>query len=74
MIADKIIKGAVKLIAKQFKLDKVLRYVEDDNELDKKVLELDRRTFDLEKISHPKRDFVMCNKCKQGIEQYEGTD
>ena len=74
MIADKIIKGAVKLIAKQFKLDKVLRYVEDDNELDKKVLELDRRTFELEKMAHPQRDFVMCNKCKQGIEQYEGTD
>ena len=41
MIADKIIKGAVKLIAKQFKLDKVLKYVEDDNELDKKVKELE---------------------------------
>ena len=36
MIQQLIIKGAIKLIAKQFKLDKVLAYVEEDNELDNK--------------------------------------
>ena len=61
MIADKIIKGAIKLIAKQFKLDKVLKYVEEDNELDKQVLDLDKRVLELEKVAHPKRDFVVCN-------------
>ena len=74
MIADKIIKGAVKLIAKQFKLDKVLKYVEEDNELDKQVLELDKRILELEKIAHPKREFVLCNKCENVIKEYEGTD
>ena len=41
MIQQLIIKGAIKLIAKQFKLDKVLAYVEDDNELDNKVKDHD---------------------------------
>ena len=74
MIADKIIKGAVKLVAKQFKLDKILKYVEEDNELDKKVLDMGKRIDMLEKVAHPKREFVVCNKCKKAIEQYEGTD
>ena len=74
MIAEKIIKGAVKLIAKQFKLDKVLKYVEEDNELDKKVLDLDKRLFKVEKIAHSKRDFVLCKNCQNTIKQYEGTD
>ena len=74
MIADKIIKGAIKLIAKQFKLDKVLKYVEEDNELDKQVLDLDKRVLELEKVAHPKRDFVVCNYCKNKIKEYEGTD
>ena len=41
MIQQLIIKGAIKLIAKQFKLDKVLAYVEEDNELDNKVKDHD---------------------------------
>jgi hypothetical protein len=71
---DKVAKGIVKLIAKQFKLDKVLKYVEEDNELDKKVLDLDKRLFKVEKIAHPRRDFVVCNYCKNKIKEYEGTD
>ena len=41
MIQKLIIDAAVKFIAKKFKLDKVLSYVEDDNELDNKVKDLD---------------------------------
>ena len=74
MIVNKVAKGVIKLIAKQFKLDKVLKYVEEDNELDKKVLEMGKRIDMLEKVAHPKREFVVCNKCKKAIEQYEGTD
>ena len=74
MIANKVIKGVIKLIAKQFKLDKVLKYVEEDNELDKQVLDLDKRILVLEKMAHPKRDFVLCKKCENVIKEYEGTD
>ena len=41
MIQKLLIDAAVKFIAKKFKLDKVLSYVEDDNELDNKVKDLD---------------------------------
>ena len=40
MIQKLIIQTVIKLIVKQFKLDKVLKYVEEDNELDKKVREI----------------------------------
>ena len=40
---------AEKAIAKQFKLDKVLDYVEKDNPLDKKVKKLEKRVRKLEK-------------------------
>ena len=49
MIQKLIIEGAIKLLAKKFKLDKVLAYVEDDNELDKKIKELEKRVRVLEK-------------------------
>ena len=49
MIQKLIIEGAIKLIAKQFKLDKVLAYVEQDNELDKKVKRLEKRIKKIEK-------------------------
>ena len=41
MIQGVIIKEATKFIAKQFKLDKVLDYVEGENELDMKVKHLE---------------------------------
>ena len=71
MIIDKVAKGVLKLVAKQFKLDKVLKYVEEDNELDKQVLELDKRLFKVEKLAHPERDFVTCNYCKDKLKEEE---
>lgn len=35
---------------------------------------LEQRVVMLEKMAHPRRDFVVCNQCKKAIEQYEGTD
>jgi len=49
MIQKLIIEGAIKLLAKKFKLDKVLAYVEEDNEHDKKIKELEKRVRVLEK-------------------------
>tara|TARA_R100001530_G_C4261075_1_gene140479 strand:- start:412 stop:642 length:231 start_codon:yes stop_codon:yes gene_type:complete len=69
MIQGILIKKAVELIAKQFKLDKILSYVEDDNELDLKVNQMEKRLSLVEKMAHPKRDFVMCNNCKCKVEE-----
>ena len=64
-----VIKKVVELIARQFKLDKILSYVEDDNELDHKVNGIEKRLDLLEKMAHPKRDFVTCNNCKCKVEE-----
>ena len=69
MIPKVIIKGAIKLLAKQFKLDKVLEYVENPNELDEDVKHLKARVYSLEKMAHPQRDFIICNKCNQKIKE-----
>jgi hypothetical protein len=49
MIPKVIISGVLKLITKQFKLDKVLKYVEEPNELDEKVDNLNNRLSLVEK-------------------------
>ena len=64
MIQAIIIQKVVKLIAKQFKLDKILDYVENPNELDDDVKHLKARIDSLEKMAHPSRDFVICDDCK----------
>ncbi len=51
MIVQKmIIQAAVKLLSKQFKLDKILKYVEEPNELDDEVARLRNRVELLEAI------------------------
>jgi hypothetical protein len=51
MIVQKmIIQAAVKLLSKQFKLDKILKYVEEPNELDDEVKRLRDRVELLEAI------------------------
>ena len=64
MIQAIIIQKVVKLIAKQFKLDKILDYVENPNELDEDVNHLKARVDSSEKMAHPSRDFVICDDCK----------
>jgi len=64
MIQAILIAKVVKLIAKQFKLDKILDYVENPNELDEEIEHLKARVESLEKMAHPSRDFVICDDCK----------
>ena len=64
MIQAVIIQKVIKLIASQFKLDKILDYVENPNELDEEMEHLRARVESLEKIAHPSRDFVICDECK----------
>ena len=49
MILMMILNQVIKLIAKQFKLDKVLDYVEKPNSADKKIKKLEKRLKKLEK-------------------------
>ena len=46
-----------------------MSYVFDENELDIKVQVLENRVSTLEEDTHPKRDFVMCEKCKKQIKE-----
>ena len=73
-----IVKQAIKLLAKQFKLDKILDYVENPNDADKRIDELELTVFHQGKLisrlledMHPKRDFVICEKCKKQIKESE---
>ena len=50
LIQKMIIQAVFKLVRKQFKLDKVLQYVEDPNELDEEVKQLKNRVEMLEII------------------------
>jgi len=49
-------------LTKHFSLDKVMSYVFDDNELDVKMSEVEKRLNLLEKMSHPPKN-IKC-KCK----------
>jgi hypothetical protein len=69
MIQGLIIAKVVKLVAKQFKLDKILDYVENPNELDDEVEELKERIIRLEVNSHHRRDFILCDVCKEKIKE-----
>jgi len=63
MIVPKILINEVaSRLVKHFKLDKMMSYVFNDNELDKKVSEMEKRLNLLEKMAHPPKN-LKC-KCK----------
>ena len=49
MIQKLILNQVIKLLAKQFKLDKVLAYVEKPNDADKRIKKLEKRLRKLER-------------------------
>ena len=72
MIQAVILKSVVKLITKQFKLDKIekiLDYVENPNDADKRIDKLELDVFALQQVSHEPRDFVVCDKCQKKIKE-----
>ena len=56
IIIKKVLDLVMKQILKKFNLDKMQKYVEQPNELDKKVKKL-------EENSHPSQEYVCCKKC-----------
>jgi hypothetical protein len=78
MIPAIVTQAAVKLIAKQFKLDKVLDYVEKPNDADERIdsveidnFKLQKRVELLEKASHEPRTIVRCEECGKKIKESE---
>ena len=69
MIEGFVIKGVIKVIQKQFKLDKVVSYVFDQNELDDRCDKLEEKVKVLEEKAHTPRDFVVCEECKNKIKE-----
>ena len=76
MIRAIIAKEAVKLVARQFKLNKVLSYVEKPNDADERIDKLEVDMFKLQSTinvlqesSHKPRDFVICDECKEKIKE-----
>ena len=68
MILSKLfLNKIIDAMVQHFRLDKVVNYVFEDNELDEKTKELENRVKILESMAHPKKDFVTCCKCKQEI-------
>ena len=62
-----IVNAVASNLTKHFKLDKIMSYVFDDNELDKKVIEMDKRLNLLEKMAHPPKDLkCKCNYKEKG--------
>ena len=61
MIGSKLIVNAIATkLVKHFKLDKIMSYVFEDNELDKKVKNMEDRLKLLENMAHSPKNF----KCK----------
>ena len=64
MIVSKMIVNAVATkLTKHFKLDRIMSYVFDDNNLDDKMKEVEIRLNLLEKMAHPPKN-LRCN-CKE---------
>ena len=54
MVQAFIVNLVIKQLLKTFNLNKIKDYVEEDNELDKKSREFEKRLINLEKDAHPK--------------------
>tara|TARA_R100001244_G_scaffold127501_3_gene98073 strand:+ start:392 stop:613 length:222 start_codon:yes stop_codon:yes gene_type:complete len=68
IVSKMIINSVATYLTKHFQLDKVMSYVFDDNELDKKVKELEKRVDLLEHTAHSPKDFKCNYKENKGKE------
>jgi hypothetical protein len=77
IIVKKVIDVVIKKIMKKHKLDKLQKYVEEDNELDKQmsvvqknlskygkyIEDVEKDVAILKKDSHPSQEYICCMKC-----------
>ena len=68
IIPKMLINSVANALTKHFKLDKMMSYVFDDNELDNKVKDLEKRIGLVERIAHPSKEF----KCNYKKEEGDG--
>ena len=62
-IAKRILGAVIKKVMEKREIKKLRKYVEEDNELDVKVKEIDKKLKILEKDSHPPQEFICCSRC-----------
>ena len=62
-IAKKILGSVIKKVMEKREIKKLRKYVEEDNELDVKVKEIEKKLKILEKDSHPPQEFICCRRC-----------
>ena len=67
IIPKMLINQVANSLTKHFRLDKIMSYVFEDNELDKKVKNLEDRLKILEKMAHSPKDFKCNYKDKKEI-------
>ena len=63
MIAKKMIDIVLKKIMQKNEIRKMRKYVEEDNELDIKAKDFEKRIKMLEQDSHPSQEFICCRRC-----------
>ena len=54
---------AIKAIKHRIDLNKIDKYVNKPNELDRAIKKHDKRIKALEKNSHPPQEYICCRKC-----------
>ena len=59
IIATRVIKA----VKHKIDLNKIDKYVNKPNELDKKIKAVEKRLRKLEKNSHPPQEYICCRKC-----------
>ena len=76
MLQKMVINKIVDLIAKQFKLYDIMKYVKEPNDADNRISDLEIRLFqlgrkidELAKDSHPEKEFVRCKECEKKIKK-----
>lgn len=69
MLTKLVINNVANKLAKHFRLEKIMTYVFEDNELDEKTKNLEDRIKILESMAHPQRNFVVCEKCNNKVKE-----
>ena len=78
MVQKLVINKIVNLLAKQFKLYDIMKYVKEPNDADERIDSLETKVHHQAKLiemllkdSHPQKDSVICDKCNQKIKNKE---